>query len=102
LARFGLEDLANKLPEELSGGQAQRVSLVRATITGPSLFVADEPTGQVDHETAAGLMDMLLQWAEEDNVALLIATHDKTVAQRFSTIWHMQSGILATAESILA
>lgn len=95
LVRFGLDDLANKLPEELSGGQAQRVSLVRATITNPPLFLADEPTGQVDHETAAMLMDMLLRWADEDNVAVVIATHDLAITGRFATVWDMKSGILS-------
>jgi ABC-type lipoprotein export system ATPase subunit len=94
LSRFDLEHLANKLPEELSGGQAQRVSLVRATITNPGLFLADEPTGQVDHETAAHLMDMLLGWADEDKVAVVIATHDLAIARRFSSVWDMQHGML--------
>lgn len=96
LHRFGLEGLANKLPEELSGGQAQRVSLARATITRPALFLADEPTGQVDRATAAILLDTVLQWADEDEVAVVIATHDLNIARRFKTNWEMRGGVLVT------
>jgi ABC-type lipoprotein export system ATPase subunit len=102
LDRFGLAHLASKLPEEISGGQAQRVSLVRATMTNPPLFLADEPTGQVDHGTAVLLMDMLLQWADAAQAAVVIATHDLVVAERFSAIWHMHNGILSTASESVA
>jgi ABC-type lipoprotein export system ATPase subunit len=96
LRRFDLDQLATKLPEELSGGQAQRVSLVRAISTGPTLILADEPTGQVDHATAAHLIDMLLGWADEAQAAIVVATHDLAVAERFRTGWHMDHGILHT------
>jgi putative ABC transport system ATP-binding protein/lipoprotein-releasing system ATP-binding protein len=94
LRRFDLDHLATKLPEELSGGQAQRVSLVRATVTGPALVLADEPTGQVDHATAAHLMDMLLGWADEEHAAIVVATHDLAVAKRFPTNWQMDRGVI--------
>ncbi|TCR85268.1 ATP-binding cassette domain-containing protein [Rhizobium sp. BK376] len=97
LARFGLDHLSDKLPEELSGGQAQRISLVRATITNPPLFVADEPTGQLDRQTGKELVDMLFQWADENEVAVVVATHDLTIAERFRTIWTMQRGLLYPA-----
>ncbi|MET3901401.1 ABC-type lipoprotein export system ATPase subunit [Devosia sp. UYZn731] len=103
LERFGLQHIANKLPEEISGGQAQRVSLVRATMTNPDLLLADEPTGQVDHATAGLLMDMLLQWADQTRSAVVIATHDLAIARRFGQVWHMRGGILSTeTESISA
>jgi len=92
LAEFGLEQLAEKLPEELSGGQAQRVSLVRATITNPPLLLADEPTGQLDHSTASHVLSVLLKWAKETRAALLIASHDPFVAEVMGTVWRLDHG----------
>lgn len=99
LHRFALDGLATKLPEELSGGQAQRVSLVRATITNPKLVIADEPTGQIDRATATDLVDMLLTWAAEEGSAVLLATHDMAVADRFGSRWTMSGGVLNVDES---
>lgn len=94
LERIGLESLAEKLPEELSGGQAQRVAMARALSCGPKLILADEPTGQLDHPTAQHLFDVLLAALEGTDTALLVATHDMTVAERMHTVWRMQHGTL--------
>jgi putative ABC transport system ATP-binding protein/lipoprotein-releasing system ATP-binding protein len=94
LDRIGLRFIAEKLPEELSGGQAQRVAVARALASQPKLILADEPTGQLDHPTAKHLFDVLLASLEGTDTALLVATHDKLVAERMNTIWHMQHGIL--------
>ncbi len=94
LERIGLESLAEKLPEELSGGQAQRVAMARALTCGPKLILADEPTGQLDHPTAQHLFDVLLAALEGTDTALLVATHDMTVAERMHTVWRMQHGTL--------
>ena len=94
LDRIGLRSIAEKLPEELSGGQAQRVAVARALASQPKLILADEPTGQLDHPTAQNLFDVLLASLDGTDTALLIATHDKAVAERMNTIWHMQHGIL--------
>lgn len=94
LERIGLESIAEKLPEELSGGQAQRVAVARALASQPRLILADEPTGQLDHPTAQHLFDVLLTTLEGTNTSLLVATHDMTVAERMHTRWHMQHGIL--------
>jgi ABC-type lipoprotein export system ATPase subunit len=94
LRRFDLDGLALKLPEELSGGQAQRVSLVRAIVASPALVLADEPTGQVDHATGAHLIDMLFEWADEAQAAIVLATHDPVVAERFPIRWEMTQGRL--------
>ena len=94
LERLGLESLAEKLPEELSGGQVQRVAMARALACGPKLILADEPTGQLDHPTAQHLFDELLAALEGTDTALLVATHDMTVAERMHTVWRMQHGTL--------
>ena len=92
LAEFGLGELADKLPDELSGGQAQRVSLVRATIANPRLLLADEPTGQLDHATGASVLSVLLKWAHETSAALIIASHDPVVAETMATVWRLDHG----------
>jgi len=94
LDRIGLKSLAEKLPEELSGGEAQRGAVARALATQPKLILADEPTGQLDHPTALHLFDVLLASLEGTDIALVVATHDITVAKRMHKIWQMQYGIL--------
>lgn len=94
LRSMELADLADKLPEELSGGQAQRVAVARALVGRPKLILADEPTGQLDHPTAKQLFDVLLALLDGSDSALVVATHDSTVAQRMDKVWHMRYGIL--------
>ena len=96
LAAFGLADLAEKLPEELSGGQAQRVAIARAAATDAKLLVADEPTGQLDTATAKDVMATLLTAAEKMGAALVVATHDPTVAGRLNARWTVEHGHLNT------
>lgn len=95
---FALSGLADKLPEELSGGQSQRAAVARAFAGTPRLVLADEPTGQQDHATAERLIDAVLTIAALDGIALLIATHDRSIAERFGTRWSMDSGSLRTKE----
>ncbi|BCG83128.1 MAG: ABC transporter ATP-binding protein [Mesorhizobium sp.] len=94
LEAFGLAEVADKLPEELSGGQAQRVAMARALVIGPKLILADEPTGQLDSVTAQLFFDVLLKGLEGTDVALVIATHDEAVAARMATRWTMDHGRL--------
>jgi ABC-type lipoprotein export system ATPase subunit len=94
LASLGLSAIADKLPDELSGGQAQRVGLARAVALKPRLVLADEPTGQLDQPTAQRTMDALLQSLAGSDAALVVATHDPAVAQRLQTIWRMDHGQL--------
>lgn len=94
LVAFGLGDVADKLPEELSGGQAQRVAMARALALGPRLVLADEPTGQLDSITAQHVLDAVLERLEGTNTALIVATHDETIAARMATRWSMDHGRL--------
>lgn len=94
LERIELADLKDKLPDELSGGQLQRVTVARALAAKPKLILADEPTGQLDHPTAKHLMDILLDYIDDSDTALVISTHDMAVAERMKTHWFMSHGLL--------
>ena len=94
LGRFRLEDVGDKLPEEISGGQAQRAGLARALAGHPRLVLADEPTGQQDGDTGRAMMTELLDVAAEGGMALLVATHDVRVAERLEIRWSIRDGSL--------
>jgi putative ABC transport system ATP-binding protein/lipoprotein-releasing system ATP-binding protein len=94
LERLGLWGLRDQLPEELSGGQAQRVAMARALTEHPRVIFADEPTGQLDHPTAQRLFDTLLAALSGTPTALVVATHDPAIADRLDRVWHIQRGIL--------
>jgi ABC-type lipoprotein export system ATPase subunit len=94
LERLNVHGLAAKLPEEISGGQAQRVAVARVLASRPQLILADEPTGQLDHETGAHVIEVLLQTASELDAALVVTTHDPVVAERFPDRWRMADGRL--------
>ena len=98
LVRMGMDDLADKLPEELSGGQSQRVGLARALVVRPALLLADEPTGQQDRAHGTRLLELVIELAAEQGTAVLVATHDAGVAGRFATRWHMEDGKLTTGK----
>jgi putative ABC transport system ATP-binding protein/lipoprotein-releasing system ATP-binding protein len=94
LEELDLRAIAYKLPEEISGGQAQRAAVARSLITQPALILADEPTGQLDHFTARHLLDLLDRRLQGTDTALVIATHDPFVAARMKTQWKIDHGIL--------
>jgi ABC-type lipoprotein export system ATPase subunit len=96
LATLDLEELADKLPEEISGGQAQRVAVARALAGEPSLILADEPTGQLDRTNGSAVVDVLLAASEHAGSALVISTHDPRVAARLPERWEMHSGAIQT------
>lgn len=96
LDRLHLAELAAKLPDELSGGQAQRVAVARVLAGRPRLILADEPTGQLDHVAAAEVVDALIRAASDLGSALVITTHDPLVAARLRTRWAMTDGALVT------
>jgi ABC-type lipoprotein export system ATPase subunit len=96
IERLGLADVASKLPEEISGGQAQRAGMARALVGAPRLILADEPTGQLDQTTAGELMAALLEHVQHTQAALIVATHDSAVADRLPLRWHMNDRRLQT------
>lgn len=92
----GIGDLAEKLPDELSGGQSQRVAIARVLAARPTLILADEPTGKLDHHHAQRVISVLLDTATVIGAAVLIATHDPAVADRLTEHWTMRDGRLTT------
>jgi putative ABC transport system ATP-binding protein len=97
LDQLDLAELADRLPEDLSGGQAQRVAIARALARNPLLILADEPTGQLDRNTGAHVIDVLLTASQLAGAALVIATHDQAVAAKTDEQWNMTDGSLATS-----
>jgi len=83
LQLVGIEQKANSMPHTLSGGEQQRVSIARALLNKPELILADEPTGNLDPETSEEIMQLLIAIAKEENTAILMATHDMQMVQKF-------------------
>jgi ABC-type lipoprotein export system ATPase subunit len=98
LAALGLAEIADKLPEELSGGEAQRIAVARAIAQEAKLMLADEPTGQLDQATAREVMSALVHAADRNRAALIVATHDPAVAAALPAVWRMKHGCLEVAE----
>jgi ABC-type lipoprotein export system ATPase subunit len=94
LERLDLGSLAAKLPEEISGGQAQRVAVARVLAGRPRLILADEPTGQLDHVVGALVIGALIDAAVASGAALVISTHDPRIGDRLETVWQMRDGLL--------
>ncbi|MEU7384901.1 ATP-binding cassette domain-containing protein [Streptomyces sp. NPDC042207] len=98
LALVDAADLADRLPEEISGGQAQRVAAARVLAQAPRVILADEPTGRLDHATGSRVLDALLTAADETGAALVVTTHDPAVAARLTARRAMCDGRLASAD----
>lgn len=96
LEAFDASALADRLPEELSGGQSQRAGLARAFAGSPRLVLADEPTGQQDHATADRLLQTVFSIASLESTALVLATHDRAVAELLPVRWSVTDGVLRT------
>ena len=82
LEAVGLADRARHLPKELSGGQMQRVAIGRALVVKPRVLIADEPTGNLDSHTGEAIFDLFQKTVREDGVALVLTTHNLTLAER--------------------
>ncbi len=94
LTRVGLGQHMNSMPGTLSGGESQRVAVVRALINNPSILLADEPTGSLDQENAKSLIELLIDLNNEENTALVVVTHSNELAKMMSTVYHLQNGQL--------
>ena len=96
--RVGLSDRVRHRPKELSGGQAQRVAIARSMVNRPSLILLDEPTGAVDTETARQLIDLLKRLNREDQVTIVIVTHDLDIAKQATRQIRLKDGKVLTDE----
>ena len=99
LQLVGIEQKAAVFPHALSGGEQQRVSIARALLNKPQLILADEPTGNLDIETSEEIMQLLLALAKEENTAILMASHDTSIIQKFpGRIIKIEGGELKESE----
>jgi ABC-type lipoprotein export system ATPase subunit len=94
LDRVGLSHRLTHLPGELSGGECQRVAVVRALINQPKILLADEPTGSLSQEGANELTDLLLDLNREENLAMIVVTHSTEVAKKMSKLYELNQGKL--------
>ena len=97
LTRLGLAERLRHRPARLSGGEQQRVAIARAVANDPAVLLADEPTGNLDQETADVVFDALLSLARDHRLAAVIATHNEDLARRMDRILRLQNGILVDA-----
>lgn len=95
LKRIGLNGQMHQKPHQISGGERQRVAVVRALINRPRIILADEPTGALDQERAGELVDLLVELNEEEKVALVMVTHDAGLAQRMGTVKRIDHGVIS-------
>lgn len=97
----GIGHKANQMPHKLSGGEQQRVSIARALVNHPELILADEPTGNLDAETAAEIMRLIMAVAQETNAAVLMATHDLAIVEKFpGRVIRIEDGHLKEVDAI--
>jgi ABC-type lipoprotein export system ATPase subunit len=94
IVRLGLEDAAQRLPHELSGGEQQRLAVARALVHDPALVLADEPTGNLDAEAGAAVLGLLRSAAGEAGRAVVIVTHDEAATAQADRVLHLRDGRL--------
>jgi len=97
LADVGLAQRTGHLPSALSGGEQQRVGLARAMVGGPKLLLADEPTGNLDQETGAHVIELMFKLARDRNTSILLITHDPGLAKKADRQLRMNEGQLSAA-----
>jgi putative ABC transport system ATP-binding protein len=102
LSLVGLGDRGSHTPAELSGGQQQRVAIARALVADPTLLVCDEPTGDLDRQTADQILDLLQRVNREQGKTIVMVTHDPKAAERATRQMHLDKGRLIDVETSAA
>jgi len=97
LARLGLSDSLDKRPEQLSGGEQQRVAIARALVSEPDIVLADEPTGNLDTQSAKLICDLLKELNRTEKSAILLVTHDPMVAACATRVHFLKNGVIASS-----
>ena len=92
LKLVGLENRLDHFPSKLSGGERQRVAIARSLANGPSLLLADEPTGNLDSENAHSVLELIIRLQQEQGRTMVLVTHDPTIAERAGRILRMKDG----------
>jgi len=95
MEKTGISNLDQKYPHQISGGEAQRVALVRALANNPSVLLADEPTGSLDASNADNMGDLLLEMNRQYGITIILATHSTDLANKMSRILHLEEGKLS-------
>lgn len=98
LRELGLEDKVEKYPNELSGGEQQRVSIARALAKKPKVLFLDEPTGALDEETGRGILEYIFKLRNESKFTMIMVTHNENIAQIANKIVHVKSGKVSSIE----
>lgn len=98
LNELGLEDKVEKYPNELSGGEQQRVSIARALAKKPKVLFLDEPTGALDEETGRGILEYIFKLRNESKFTMIMVTHNENIAQLANKIVHVKSGKVSSIE----
>jgi lipoprotein-releasing system ATP-binding protein len=98
IERVGLTDRQSHRPGELSGGERGRAAIARALMQRPAILLADEPTGNLDHKTAAMVLEVLLQLQEQEQTMLMVVTHSLTVAAKMGSQFELVDGCLVDAK----
>ena len=101
LTILGMENKANFYPGQLSGGQRQKIAIGRALINHPKLLLADEPTGNLDSAKRDELLQLLRYMNEQEEMTILVVTHDSVVAQKANRVLHMMDGKIVNDEVIV-
>jgi putative ABC transport system ATP-binding protein len=102
LQLVGIADRHDHYPRQLSGGQEQRVAIARAIVTDPTIIVGDEPTGDLDQESAAAIMDLMTRLCDDLGKTLILVTHDAKSAAYAKRTLHLEKGRLVEAQTLIA